>query len=352
MINTMGSDKMFDFNVYGFGSYLGRYLEYHRISQSDFAERLGITKKHMNSIINNKCEISVDLMLAISLLTDIDVNLIFGMEEEKKVHKYLKEKFKTEKEVNNYLKRFHIKELQEKNWLSFKDITSPVQNTIDLLEYLNIRNLDVLNEYNNKKILYKKKDDADNIKIALWIAHCDKLIKNQKVGEYNKENLSKLLKELKTIRKEKFNEEKLVKTFNKYGIYLVIEEALKGTKIRGCTSVKIKTPAIYMTKLYKDKASFYFALYHELGHVKSDYNMAKSKIIIDLLEDLEKRADAFALNQMIPNKIWEEIKNNPQNIESICKENDIPVSFATTRLAKEKIITYNSKLYNKYKESI
>ena len=40
---------MFNYDVYGFGSYLRRYLEFHKISQSDFAERLGITQKHMNT---------------------------------------------------------------------------------------------------------------------------------------------------------------------------------------------------------------------------------------------------------------------------------------------------------------
>lgn len=343
---------MFESNVYGFGSMLRRYLEFYKISQSEFADRIGVTQKHVNSIINNKCDISVDLMIAISLITDIDLNLILGMEEEKKIHNYLKEKFETEKEVNNYLKKFHINELQEKNWLSFKDITSPVQNTIDLLEYLNIRDFEVLKSYNNKKILYKKKDDADEIKVSLWLAHCDKIARNQKVEEYKKENINKLLKELESIRIEKLNEEKLIKLFNKYGIYLVIEEALKGSKLRGCTSVKINNPAIYMTKLYKDKASFYFALYHEIGHVKSDYNMAKSKVIIDSNENIEKRADNFALNTMIRTDIWDKIVKNVDKVESICNDNHIPICFVTSRLAKEGIIKYSSTLYNKYKENI
>ena len=239
---------MYESNIYGFGSLLRRYLEFNHISQSEFADRIGITQKHINEIINNKCEISLELMMVISLLTDIDINTIVGMEQEKRIYKCLKSKYKTEKEIKNYLKSYHIKELQERNWVTFKDITSPVQNTIDLLEYLNIKNFDVLKKY-NKKILYKKKNDADEIKISLWLAHCDKIIKNQKVEEYKKENLESLLNELKTIRLEKINEKKLIKLFNNYGIFLVIEEALKGSKIRGCTNVKINNPAIYMTKL-------------------------------------------------------------------------------------------------------
>ena len=116
--------------------------------------------------------------------------------------------------------------------------------------------------------------------------------------------------------------------------------------------VKADNPVIYLTKLYKDKASFYFALYHELGHVKSDYNKAKSKIIIDEDEFLEKRADQFAINTMISPSIWNEIINDKNNVLRICEENNIPVCFATSRLAKEGYIDYTSKLYNNYREKI
>ena len=49
-----GGGNMFEHNYYGFGPILKDYLDYHRISQSDFAKRLGITQKHMNEILNGK----------------------------------------------------------------------------------------------------------------------------------------------------------------------------------------------------------------------------------------------------------------------------------------------------------
>lgn len=49
----------------GFGSMLKDYLEYYKISQTDFAERLGISTKHMNEILNGKTNISEELMLSL-----------------------------------------------------------------------------------------------------------------------------------------------------------------------------------------------------------------------------------------------------------------------------------------------
>ena len=343
---------MFEHNYYGFGPILKDYLDYHRISQSDFAKRLGITQKHMNEILNNKTEISVELMLAINLITDIDVEIIWQAEEEKRMYLYLKENFQNEKKLKEYLKSFSIKELKDRDWLKFKDEKSLIQVCMDLFKFLSIKNFDTFNEYSKQTILYKKNNQADMNKVMLWIKHCDSLINGLDICKYDKNKFVSLINDLKTLSLESFDENKIVKCLNRYGIYLVIEDALKGTKIRGCMMVKADNPVIYLTKLYKDKASFYFALYHELGHVKSDYNKAKSKIIIDEDEFLEKRADEFAINTMISPSIWNEIINNRDNALKICEKNKIPVCFATSRLAKEGYIDYTSKFYNNYREKI
>lgn len=336
----------------GFGSMLKDYLEYYKISQTDFAERLGISTKHMNEIINGKTNISEELMLGISLITDIDVNLIFYVETKKRIYEYLNKKFNSEKEIKKYLNTFCINEMARRKWITLKDSSSYTQNAMDLLDYLGIANFDNVSSYLNNKILYKKKEDADINKIYLWIKRCDKKIEKIDIPEYSSNNLIMLLKELEVIRNKKFNEEELISLFNKYGIYLVIEDALDGTKIRGCTMVKNNNPCIYITRYFKEKASFYFTLYHEIGHIKSDYNKLKSKIMINNDEKEENEIDNFALSQMIPNNIWNKVKINPLERESICKDNNIPLCFVYSRLAYEGIISYKSKEYNSHKEMI
>ncbi len=338
--------------MYGFGSMLKDYLEYNLISQSDFANRLGITKKHMNEILNGKTDISEDLMIAISLITDIDINLIAFVEAKKKLYNYLNKRFKNENEIKKYINSYHINEMYKRNWLILKDKDSYLQNAYDLLNFLNVKDFDTFEKYSNNKILYKKKEDADLKKVFLWITRCDCLVKNKQIDKYDSSNLSKLLLELKNERVKKFNSSNLIKLFNKYGIYLVVEDALNGSKVRGCTKVLGNHPAIYMTTYLKEKASFYFALYHELGHVKSDYNKAKNKVIIDGDDDIEKRADAFALNQMIEKEIYKDILDNYDNKEKICKDKKIPLCFLYSRLAKEGKINYSDELCIKNRESI
>ena len=114
----------------------------------------------------------------------------------------------------------------------------------------------------------------------------------------------------------------------------------------------MKKPAIYITKNYSGKDSFYYELFHELGHCKSDYNEAKSKVIVEGDEKKEERADNFAINIMISKEIWKEIEEDysENNLKVISEKYKIPMSFIVGRLAKLNFIKYNNKLISKYRD--
>ena len=326
----------------GFGSMLRDYLEYHKISQTDFADRLGISQKHMNEIINDKTNISLELMMAISLLTDIDVNLIYYVENKKNVYNKLIDKYKSDKEINKLLNSYYINEMEKRGWIKLKDKNSLVQKYLDLVDFLKVKDLDTYTSYINKRYLFKKKDNSNDIKVSLWINHCDNMINKENIVNYDSNKFDLLLSELREERMKKYNEKNIINILRNYGIILYIEDALKGSKIRGCCKVMIDTPVIYLTKYYKEKSSFYFALYHELMHIKKDFNMLKNKIYINEDED---NIDKLALEEMIPGSVYKNIIEDYSNKDKIAKNNKIPLCFLYTRLAKERIIKYNSNEY-------
>ena len=335
----------------GFGKFLKEYLEYNNISQTEFATRLNVTQKHINEILNGKSDITLEMAASIEKITSIPISFIINSENRKYVTNYLYNLYGTEENLNKELKaKFPFKELEDRKWINFQDITNPIQNYMDIINFLKVRNLEALDKI-QEKTLFKKNGDNFN-KLSLWISRCDELVQNQKVNEYLVENFYFLIDDLKKeAYNEKFNIDKIQEILNNYGIYFVVEKALSGTKVRGCFRVKGKHPAIYNTKNYSGKDSFFYELFHELGHCKSDYNVAKNKIIVDGTDEQEKRADRFALNTMIDEKIWNKIECNysEENLLNISKENKIPMSFIVGRLAKVGYIKYNSKLYNKYK---
>ena len=335
----------------GFGKHLKEYLEFYNISQSEFATRLNITQKHMNEILNGKTDISSDMALAIQNLTDIPIEFIIKSEYRKKITNYLYLKYSEEELKNMLKKRFLIKELEEREWIKFNNITNIVQNYMDIFEYLKVRDFEALDKINEKTLFKKTGDDIN--KLSLWIARCDNLSREQKVETYIKENFNFLIDDLKNLAyEEAIDIEKIQKLLNCYGIYFVVEKALSGSKVRGCFKVKMKNPAIYITKNYSGKDSFYYELFHELGHCKSDYNEAKSKVIVEGDEKKEERADNFAINIMISKEIWKEIEEDysENNLKVISEKYKIPMSFIVGRLAKLNFIKYNNKLISKYRD--
>jgi HTH-type transcriptional regulator / antitoxin HigA len=340
-------------NMYGFGTILKSYLKQSEISQTDFADRIGISVKHLNNLINGKAKFTDEIILAISLVTDIDPSLIIFAENRKRVSEYLNSTFKDTKSIKKYLNSFDIKTIENNKWYSIRSTDELDICAIDLLKYLGISSFNELDNYLNKKLFFKKNDDSDPHKILVWLRHCELESIKQVVNDYSGKKLNELINELKNESNNLFDINRLTKIFNKYGIYFYVEDALPKMKLRGLMEVRNNHPAIFLTKYYKEKSSFYFTLYHELGHVKTDYNKAKSKIITDDLDESDEQSmDNFALNLMIPNELWNNITNNLDDIKKISQENSVPLSFIYSRLAKEKYIKFNDPEYLKSKEFI
>lgn len=281
-----------------FGKYLKDYLEFYHISQSEFAMRMGITQKHMNEVLNGKTNITLEMAGNIERLTGINSNFIINIENSRKIKKSILEQYGSIDNVKKIIdKEYCINELKKTNWIKFKDESDIMQVCIDILDFLKVKDFKVIPEL-EKQVLFKKTGNNFN-KIALWIAHCDEIVKEQKVNEYNSYNILFLIKDLNQYAiGNKINKEDIKELLNKYGIYFACEKAIKGTKVRGCFKVKGKQPAIYITDNYESKYSFFFELFHELGHCKSDYNEGKHKVIIDGNDEKEKRADNFAKRMM------------------------------------------------------
>lgn len=262
------------------------------------------------------------------------------------------QKYGSKEELSKKIKKqYCVNELKKKEWLKFKDETNIIQTCIDLLDFMRIKDFNVIPELENKTLF--KKTGEDFAKLTLWIAHCDRITENQEVNEYTSSNFNKLIEEIKeyAYMADNYDPAEIQKILNKYGIYFCEEKALAGTKVRGCFKLRGKKPTIYTTKNYQAKDSFFFELFHELGHCKSDYNEAQKKVIFEGSDEQENRADNFALDAMIPKNVWKKIEKDysEENILNVSKQYRIPISFIVGRLANLNMISYRSKLYNENK---
>ncbi len=92
------------------------------------------------------------------------------------------------------------------------------------------------------------------------------------------------------------------------GIKFVLEPHLDGTFLDGAALLwENDVPIIAMTTRYDRLDNFWFVLFHELAHVQLHLSQNLAVIFDDLdvnMEGIEKEADAFALNALIPAEVW------------------------------------------------
>ena len=331
-----------------FADYLKDYLEFNNITNKDFANRIGITPKHLIDILSNKRDLSSQLIDSISIVTNIPTDYIYRMESnykfENDIEKYLKNNSLTE---SQYLNKFSYKYLIENNWVDFVDVNDKIEIIKDILKFLRVRDPEKVYQLDDK-IYYKSKNDKPEL-LLLWLEKCYKETLKQNVKEYNKDNIELLVNFIRDLAKKNvFDEKMLVDEFNDKGIALVIQEDIPGSKIRGAFKVHKDMPAIYITYKHNRIADIYFALLHELAHCKKDFNKAKGTNLISLddEDDNEIVADNQAYSWMVDDKYYSDIINNIEyDIEN---ENNYPKSFVLYRLARDKRIEYSSEAYQKY----
>lgn len=330
-----------------FGKQLDEFLKFKNISNKEFAERINTTPKNLIDIIKGDIELSQNMIYNISFVTEIPVSYIENVEHNFKMDKIINEYLDRNKlSIKEYIKKFNYKEFSKAYNVQYTDEKDDYNIAKDILRYLRITNPDSLYKENNS-IFYKSKNDKPEL-LALWLERCYRVVSSQKVKDYKKDNIDVLVNYIRECAKNNvFNKTELISKFNDNGIFLAIENDLKGAKIRGAFKVLNDKPAIFITKKYKRYADIYFALLHELAHCKSDFNRAKKGSIVSTeeaaIEDFEIKADNTAYNWMIEDKEYNELKYNYNKINE--QNTNIIKCFFVYRLAKDGIIKYDSKMY-------
>lgn len=285
------------------GETLREVLEERNMSQQELALRTGVSAKHISTVISEEKNISVNFAKKLEYALNIDAEFWIGLQalydrqllEFDELHSISTEEisiFKRLKEVFNYIveKKFISEEKQVE------------LNILKLRKYLNVSNLTSISyliSFGAFKIQSNVKYDP--YVLFAWQRVCESLSEKITTKEFLREEQKKQLlkicpeiKKLKRLSQEKINT-KLQEYFSSCGIAFVIAPSFKGAPVQGFikTNGDDKT-IICMTLCQKQAESFWFTLFHEIGHfINGD---AKQRFIdFESVENArEIKADLFA----------------------------------------------------------
>ncbi|MFT3793778.1 helix-turn-helix domain-containing protein [Flavobacterium sp.] len=208
------------------------------------------------------------------------------------------------------IKNYPFKQMFQRNWFGtfLGSYNEAAKQAPQLLASLfSTAGLDEFKYSLNKKTV---RGNFNQFALNAWYARVLQRARSQKVeGIFNKNTIDEFwLKSLAELSLQNDGPYKASEFLRKSGIKFIVEPVIDGTLLDGAALLDNDyVPVVAMTLRYDRLDNFWFVLFHEIGHILLHLNENLNVIFDDLdvkLEGIEKEADLFALNALIPDDIW------------------------------------------------
>lgn len=314
------------------GEYLNDLLVNRGIKQREFATEIGMAHSQLNEIIKGKRDISLEFAMILEAILSIDKGYWLNLQLSYDVTKInLDEKFQKKTAL---LKRWAElkKYVAIKYFRKLKKISNSIEKAEEfLLEVYSASNAtEIKNQLDSAAFGNFKKSNllkVDKVNLLGWVKYVEYRAKKEqkRIAIFQKDSQEELIEKLKVIFLGKDVIANIEKLLSKYGIKLIIEPRADQVPVDGLAFWSENNPAIGLTLRHKRLDNLAFTLLHELGHVYlhlEKNNDEKDLFIDDIVGNkgnrasLEKQANTFAENYLIPKKKWKNFINNTDEFSS------------------------------------
>lgn len=341
------------------GYYLKEIVEESGLTQEDFAKRLGTTPKNLSILIRGEQSLSIDIASKLSRMLGTTIAYWLGLQQayDEKVAEFLSgEELKREREVFRLIDYKYFREN-----FGFPNLARKIDERIRYIrEFLSVSSLTVLEERNLAVNFrsYTKELSISNIVNANTMVQIaiNKALKIE-TPKYNKKKFEKAVSFALTQTKSHKDFLPIIKkAFLEAGVVLVALPNLKNSGINGA-SKKMDGKVMLMVNDRRHYAdTFWFTLFHEIGHIMNgDYGITFK----DESDKSEDDADIYAKSALIPQDKYEEFLGRNQyfdedNIIRFAESIDQDPGIVLGRLMKDGKVDYketylSNRLRYKYK---
>ncbi len=289
------------------GYYISEIIDDLEITQEEFAVRLGTSPKNISKLVNGEANISIELAMKLSNMLNTSPEVWLNLQK-----KYDLQLIEQSKKAELAKQIDLIKEIDYNYFVKLWDLpkTRNAEEKIqNLCSFLSIANLSILTQkgYNLSFRNGIKEPQQKNILSAnVWVETSTKMGRSYDIKNYNEDKLISTIHKLVGMTTLSLDKciAKIKTMLAECGVALVMLPYLKNSGLHGVVkwlSKKKVLVAISDRRKYVD--TFWFTLFHELGHVLQ-------KRIKDISytwdsnenDELEQDADLFAQETLIPEK--------------------------------------------------
>jgi len=333
------------------GTILEETMNAYGLSQVELATRIGLSRKQLNMIINEKASISPETAIRLSRVFEISSDFWINLESNYQHAIALHDDLKHISDEEQYLSHFAFyKDMANFGWV--EKTLSRATKVVNLLSFFAVNSLKTV--IDRDVAIEFRIADANKASIPetqAWLRQGEiAAFKTLPDTDYNKKLLASSLDEIRALSQQPIT-----------AVYLQVKEILKkaGVILIGLPNIprspangaliwiQNDTPVILISLRNRTEDIFWFTLFHEIGHLLIH---DKNKNFIDeiaqddtLTHEIE--ANDFARNALIPAAAYEEFINSGNfsllSIKSFASTIQIAHSIVAGRLAKESYVQWN-----------
>lgn len=325
------------------GYYIKEIIDESGLTQADFAKRLGTTPKNISILVRGEQSLSVDIANKLSRMLGTSISYWLNLQQK---YDELTAEFIRLQELEKERDTFKLIDYGYfRKYFGFPDLTRKVDEQIaQVRTYLSVASLAVLEEKDLTVDFRSYKEDMSlsnivNSNVMLQIAINYAIQK--KMPRYDKKKFEDCIDYVLTLTTDHDDFLPRIKeAFEKAGVYLAVLPNIKNSGISGATKRVDGKVMILVNDRRHFEDTFWFTLFHEIGHVLSGELGASY--------EKEAEADEYAQKMLIPEDRYHDfiIHNkvfNEKNIKSFADEIDRDPGIVLGRLLIEKRVNYSNK---------
>lgn len=293
------------------GEFLKEELAERGWSQADLAEILGMSERLVSEVIGGKRGVTAATAQALAAAFGTSAQFWLNLDSAYRLYREAQTGSAVES-VSRRAKLYSVapvKDMLKRGWIA-------PTSSIDVLEQRFREFFEVASTDEQPSFLphaAKKSASYDNVSSSLmtWLYRARQLARaSVPTGAYGVGSVARCLDELTKFLQAPVEARHVARVLSEDGIRFVIVEPISKTRLDGVTFwLDAKSPVIAMTLRYDRIDSFWFTLFHELGHVNARDGQRDLLPIVDDLDqmrrseeipDFEKAAHAFASSALVP----------------------------------------------------
>ena len=205
------------------------------------------------------------------------------------------------KKRNNFLQEYPVKEMQKRGWLSKTD---DFEKLVDEIEKFFAEGKDSRGIERSAFFKRTMKDVELNPAEKAWLHRARHLANLLPDAKYSESRLPDLFAKIKIAIKSSESSRHIAGLLQRYGVRFVVIETLPKARIDGASFwLNEDTPVIALTLRFDNIGSFWFALVHELFHIKHRDGTSLDNFVDDFsVDDIEQERRKEAAEFLVPQK--------------------------------------------------